>query len=71
MLLITLPGGKHYLIKTEDLHLFIVHHNKYALTMEELEEWSPPGPKEPLTKKEREAQPKEPLPLSRFEGIDE
>jgi hypothetical protein len=70
MLLITLPGLKRYVIKTEDLPLFVMH-NKCDLTIQEVEEWSPPEKKEPLTRKEREAQPKEPIPLSLFEGTDE
>jgi hypothetical protein len=71
MLLITAwdKKGDKFIVSEKNIVEFIKLNPRCSV--EEVMEWNPPEPKEPLTRKEREAQPKEPLPLSRFEGTDE
>lgn len=62
-----------FLVKPENLKAFIdlITEEQTPWTFEYIKEWSPLEKKEPLTRKEREEQPKEPIPLSRFEGSDD
>ena len=52
------------LITSKDFQDFAVNHTNFEAEIVEV--WEPPEKKEPLTKKERDEQPKEPIPLSRF-----
>lgn len=60
-------GDGEWLLTFENLFKFLEEHKEQTVGIKYIKIWEPQEKKEPLTRKEREAEPKEPIPLSRFD----
>lgn len=67
-----LNHGEEWLIQNDqDLNKFMNANKNEYVSIKFIEIWQAKELKEPLTKREKAEQPKEPIPLSRFEENDE